>query len=93
MPENLHIDEETPQMKTPESEAIGELRRIVEEQKAVLVKQAEQLAELNKRVADSETVRYSAPPNNTPPAVPKIDPQEAAYIAMLKDMGIEEKKD
>ena len=35
MPENLHIDEETPQMKTPESEAIGELRRIVEEQKAI----------------------------------------------------------
>lgn len=87
MTENLQIDEEVPQMVTAESEAIGELRRIVEEQKEVLVKQQAQLKDLNRRLADTETVKYSAPVDSVHD-VPRVNPQEAAYLAMLKEMNV-----
>lgn len=68
---------------------IAELRNILKEQQAVIVKQNEAIKALTARMNESEKLAAAAA---TPAAAeqPKEDPQTAAYHAMLKEMGIDE---
>lgn len=68
---------------------IAELRNILKEQQAVIVKQNEAIKALTARMNESEKLAAAAA---TPDAAepPKEDPQTVAYKAMLKEMGIDE---
>ena len=72
---------------------IEELRKIVNEQRDVILKQNESIKNLESRLNDFDrkTTASSAVKKEEKPEVPKVDPQEVAYRAMLREMGIEDK--
>lgn len=83
-------DEKIPEIKVQDvPDPIAELRNILKEQQAVIVKQNEAIKSLTARMNESEKLAAAAP--QAAAAEPKKeDPQTAAYNAMLKEMGINE---
>lgn len=83
-------DEKIPEIKVQDvPDPITELRNILKEQQAVIVKQNEAIKNLTARMNESEKLAAAAP--KAAAAEPeKEDPQTAAYNAMLKEMGINE---
>ena len=74
-------------------DVLEELRKIVNEQKEVIVAQNEAIKKLEGRVNDIDrktTASGSAKKEEVKPSVPEPDPQEVAYRAMLREMGIED---
>ena len=67
---------------------ITELRNILNEQQAVIVKQNEALKSLTTRMNESEKLAAAAAAAPAAAEQPKEDPQTSAYNAMLKEMGI-----
>lgn len=85
--ENVNIDD--PVTVDP----IEELRRIVNEQKDVIVKQNESIKKLESRLNDYDRkATASAGVKKEEPKVPEPDPQDVAYRAMLREMGISDKE-
>lgn len=83
-------DEKIPEIKVQDvPDPITELRNILKEQQAVIVKQNEAIKSLTARMNENEKLAAAAP--QAAAAEPeKEDPQTAAYNAMLKEMGINE---
>ena len=83
-------DEKIPEIKVQDvPDPITELRNILKEQQAVIVKQNEAIKSLTARMNENEKLAAAAP--QVAAAEPeKEDPQTAAYNAMLKEMGINE---
>lgn len=86
--EQINIDDPA----TPDP--IEELRKIVNEQKDVIVKQNESIKKLEMRLNDYDrkttaSAGASKPEESKPP---EPDPQDVAYRAMLREMGIEDKE-
>lgn len=70
---------------------IAELRNILKEQQAVIVKQNEAIKALTARMNESEKLAAAgAAPSGAAAEPPKEDPQTVAYKAMLREMGIDE---
>lgn len=86
--EQINIDDPA----TPDP--IEELRKIVNEQKDVIVKQNESIKKLEMRLNDYDrkTTASAGASKNEKPEVPEPDPQDVAYRAMLREMGIEDKE-
>ena len=87
--EQINIDDPA----TPDP--IEELRKIINEQKDVIVKQNESIKKLETRLNDIDrktTASASAVKTETEVKVPEPDPQDVAYRAMLREMGIEDKE-
>lgn len=88
MPEdNINIDDPAPE------DPIEELRRLVNEQRDVILKQNESIKNLESRLNDFDrrsTAKATVPAKEERPAVPEPDPQDVAYRAMLREMGIED---
>ena len=87
--ENVNIDD--PAVPDP----IEELRKIVNEQRDVIVKQNESIKRLESRLNDFDrksTASAGVKTEDSKPAVPEPDPQDVAYRAMLREMGIDEKE-
>lgn len=86
--ENINMDD--PSVADP----IEELRKIVNEQRDVILKQNESIKNLESRLNDFDrktTASSVVKKEDKQPEVPKVDPQEVAYRAMLREMGIEDK--
>ena len=88
--EQINIDEPS----TPDP--IEELRKIVNEQRDVIVKQNESIKKLEMRLNDYDRKTTAsagvATKTEEKTAVPEPDPQDVAYRAMLREMGIEDKE-
>lgn len=86
--EQINIDDPA----TPDP--IEELRKIVNEQKDVIVKQNESIKKLEMRLNDYDrkTTASAGTPKAEEPKTPEPDPQDVAYRAMLREMGIEDKE-
>lgn len=70
---------------------VQELRNMIKEQQAIILKQNEAIKSLTVRMNESEKLSAAAPAEQVQAAAPvKEDPQEAAYKAMLKELGIKE---
>ena len=85
--EQINIDE--PSDLNP----IEELRKLVAEQRDVILKQNESIKKLESRINDFDrktTASATAPAQEPVQKVPEPDPQDVAYRAMLREMGIED---
>ena len=71
---------------------IEDLRKILNEQQAVIVKQNEAIKALTQRMNEADKLAAAAPAQQAQaaPSVPEKSPQDAAYEAMLREMGIKE---
>lgn len=70
---------------------ISELRNILKEQQAVIVKQNEAIKSLVARMNENEKLMSASPsPSVKASEPPKEDPQDTAYRAMLAELGIKE---
>lgn len=84
-------DEKIPEIKVQDvPDPITELRNILKEQQAVIVKQNEAIKSLTVRMNENEKLAAAAAPSGAAAEPPKEDPQTAAFKAMLKEMGIKE---
>ena len=84
-------EEPAPQMKMDIEASVADLQKLVKEQSAVIVKQNEMLKDMQTRMSEFEKVQSAVPaaaPQEAP--VPKESAQDAAYHAMLREMGIKE---
>lgn len=90
--EQINIDD------PPSVDPIEELRKLVSEQRDVILKQNETIKKLESRMNDFDrktTASATAKVAEEKPEikVPEPDPQEVAYRAMLREMGIEDNKE
>ena len=72
---------------------IAELKKIVNEQSAVIMKQNEAIKALTARMNESEKTAAAAPAAPAAPAVPQPpqkSPQEIAWESMMKEFNIKE---
>ena len=84
-------EEVTPTLTAKEKpDPIAELRKIVNEQNAVILKQQESIKALTERMNESEKVAGAAPAQTAVPAEPEKSPQDRAWEAMMKEMNIKE---
>lgn len=67
----------------------AELKKMISEQNAVILKQNEMIKSLTERINETEK-SASATPVNTKPAEPEKSPQERAWESMMKEMNIKE---
>ena len=72
-----------------EADPIAELRKMISEQNAVILKQNEMLKALSERVNESEKTAAAVPAQTEPPA-PQKSAQEIAWESMMKEMNIKE---
>ena len=73
------------------SDALKELREIVVKQSEMIAAQNASIKSLESRLNESEKVAAAAPAKQEAAAEPEISPQDRAYEALLREMGI--KKD
>lgn len=88
-------DEPAPSISVKDvPDPISELRQILKEQQAVIVKQNEAIKTLTARMNENEKIAAAAPAPAVQGAAeqPKENPQDVAYKAMLKEMGISDKE-
>ncbi len=89
--EQINIDEPSG------ADPIEELRKLVTEQRDVILKQNETIKKLESRMNDFDrksTASATKVAEEKPEIkVPEPDPQEVAYRAMLREMGIEDNKE
>ena len=80
----------------PSADPIEDLRKLVNEQRDVILKQNETIKKLESRMNDFDrksTASATKVAEDKPEIkVPEPDPQEVAYRAMLREMGIEDKE-
>lgn len=73
---------------------IAELRNILKEQQAVIVKQNEALKSLTARLNEQEKLISASPSLEAKEKEPlKEDPQDLAYRSMLAELGIDTKEE
>ena len=82
-------EDEAPKMEMGSNE-LDELRKILAQQSEVMVKQNEMLKDMQKRMSDYEKVQTAVPAAAPQAEAPKMSAQDAAYHAMLREMGIKE---
>ncbi len=83
-------DEQIAQDMQISPDALNELKEILVKQNEMIQKQNAAISQLESRLNESEKVAAAAPAKQEAAAEPEIPPQDAAYAAMLKEMGIKE---
>ena len=71
-------------------DALKELREMLVKQNEMIQKQNAAISSLESRLNESEKVAAAAPAKQEAAAEPEVSPQDAAYAAMLREMGIKE---
>ena len=72
------------------ADALKELREIVVKQNEMLQKQNAAISQLESRLNESEKVAAAAPAKQEAVAEPEVSPQDRAYEALLREMGIKD---
>ena len=73
-----------------QADPIAELRKIVNEQSAVIMKQNEAIKALTARMNETEKTAAAAPAAPAAPQPPQKSPQEIAWESMMKEFNIKE---
>ena len=77
-------------MDVKSEDPIAELKKMISEQNAVILKQNEMLKALNERINETEKTAAASPAVKSEPAEPQKSPQEIAWESMMKEMKIKE---
>lgn len=73
---------------------VAELRNILKEQQAVIVKQNEAIKSLTARMNEQEKLASASPSLPAKEKEPEqVDPQDIAYKSMLAELGIKDKEE
>lgn len=83
-------DEQVAQDMQISPDALKELKEIVVKQNEMLQKQNAAISQLESRLNESEKVAAAAPAKQEAAAEPEVSPQDRAYAALLKEMGIKD---
>ena len=84
-------EEVTPTLTAKETpDPIAELRKIVNEQNAVILKQNEAIKTLTARMNESEKAAAASPAVPQAQEKPEESPQDRAWKAMMKEFNIKE---
>ena len=84
-------EEVTPTLTAKETpDPIAELRKIVNEQNAVILKQNEAIKTLTARMNESEKAAAASPAVPQAQEKPEESPQDRAWKAMMKEFNIQE---
>ena len=84
------MTDESVSVDVKSEDPIAELRKMIGEQNAVILKQNEMLKALNERINESEKAAAASPAAKSEPAEPQKSPQEIAWESMMKEMNIKE---
>lgn len=84
------MTEESVSMDVKSEDPIAELKKMISEQNAVILKQNEMLKALNERINESEKTAAAAPAAKSEPVVPQKSPQEIAWESMMKELNVKE---
>lgn len=71
---------------------IAELRAMLKEQQTIIVKQNEAIKSLTARMNENEKLVSASPSSSEKTKEPEVNPQDIAYKAMLKEMGIDKEE-
>lgn len=71
-------------------DALKELKEIVIKQNEMIQKQNAAISSLESRLNESEKVAAAAPAKQEAAAEPEVSPQDRAYQALLREMGIKD---
>jgi len=71
------------------NDPIAELKKMIGEQNAVILKQNEMIKSLTARMNESEKTSSASPVANEP-KIPEKSPQDIAWESMMKEMNIKE---
>lgn len=77
-------------MDVKPEDPIAELKKMISEQNAVILKQNEMLKALNERINESEKTAAASPAAKSEPAEPQKSPQEIAWESMMKELNVKE---
>ena len=83
-------DEQIAQDMQITPDALNELKEILVKQNEMIQKQNAAISQLESRLNESEKVAAAAPAKQEAAAEPASSPQDIAYEAMLREMGIKE---
>ena len=83
-------DEQVAQDMQISPDALNELKEILVKQNEMIQKQNAAISQLESRLNESEKMAAAAPAQQEQAAEPKPSPQDAAYAAMLREMGIKD---
>lgn len=72
------------------ADPIAELKRMISEQNAVILKQNEMIRSLSARMNESEKVASATPVQTSAPKEPEKSPQDRAWESMMKEMNIKQ---
>lgn len=84
------VEEQVAQDMQISADALKELREIVVKQNEMLQKQNAAISQLESRLNESEKVAAAAPAKQEAAAEPELSPQDRAYEALLREMGIKD---
>lgn len=74
-------------INTDAPDPIEELRAQLRQQQEIIVKQNGAIKDLTRRIGEAEKLQHAAEPQAAAPAV-KRNPQDEAYEALLREMGL-----
>ena len=84
-------EESSPKLEVDlKEDPISELRKIVNEQNAVILKQNEAIKSLTARMNESEKAAAASPVTQQAQEKPEESPQDRAWKAMMKEFNIKE---
>ena len=84
-------EESSPKLEVDlKEDPIAELRKIVNEQNAVILKQNEAIKSLTARMNESEKAAAASPAVTQAEQKPEESPQDRAWKAMMKEFNIKE---
>ena len=84
-------EESVPKMEVDlKEDPISELRKIVNEQNAVILEQNKAIKSLTARMNESEKAAAASPVSQAQKEQPEESPQDRAWKAMMKELNIKE---
>ena len=77
-------------VNTEDTVTLAELKKMIGEQNAVILKQNEAIKSLTARINENEKSASATPVKQSRPAEPEKSPQERAWESMMKELNIKE---
>ena len=75
-------------VNTEDTVTLADLKKMISEQNAVILKQNESIKSLTARINDSEKTASATPVEQSQPTEPVMSPQDRAWESLMKELNI-----